>query len=56
MSDYRWKCKECGKYFTPLNKDGNFSFNCPICGSALTSPANNSQFKTPDQWDKDIES
>ena len=38
MSDYRWVCKECGKHFNPLNKDGSFSFNCPRCISRLTVP------------------
>ena len=28
----------CGKRFDPLTSDGDFDFNCPECGSQLTSP------------------
>ena len=34
----RWICKICGKQFDPLTSDGDFDFNCPNCGSQLTSP------------------
>jgi DNA-directed RNA polymerase subunit RPC12/RpoP len=31
-----WLCLECSKEFKPITGEGNFSFNCPACGSHKT--------------------
>jgi DNA-directed RNA polymerase subunit RPC12/RpoP len=31
-----WLCLECRKEFKPINSEGDFSFNCPVCGSQRT--------------------
>ena len=31
-----WICLKCRKEFKPINTEGDFSFNCPVCGSPKT--------------------
>ena len=31
-----WLCLECRKEFKPINGEGDFSFNCPVCSSQRT--------------------
>ena len=31
-----WVCLDCKKEFNPINKNGDFTFNCPVCGSSNT--------------------
>jgi len=46
LNEYNSVCKSCGKRFNPLNKNGEFSFNCPYCKSSLTSPSTQMEEET----------
>jgi DNA-directed RNA polymerase subunit RPC12/RpoP len=57
MSFPYWKCLDCGEEFNPVNKDQDFDFNCPICGSIQTKPRRSSEeeqkLRKPAEWNND---